>query len=892
MTKKILVVEDEPDIRLLLRMVLEANGFSVLEAGDGNRALSMLAEERPDLVVLDVMLPGLDGWGVLGAMQAGRLAPDTPVVMLSALSSEQDRLRAWEGGATDYVAKPFTREQILQAIEGALEPIPSEERRRRRDAMVDWLRRVGAEQERRRRERVEVLALRPEDPVVQLAALVESTDDAVITLTLGGQVASWNPAAERILGWKADEAIGRALAELVEPGGGEQLRELQRRVEQGERVRSVASAWTRKDGARVDLGIIAAPAVDRAGQVHAVSITGRDLTTSRWAETTFRSLLEAAPDAMVIINQAGRVQFANAQTEQLFGWRADDLIGRPVELLIPERFRERHGEHRAEYFERPRLRPMGQGLELFGRRRDGTEFPVEISLSPVETSDGILISAAIRDISARKALERAHAEAEERFRRAFESAPIGMALLDLSGQWMRVNQSLCQILGFEQVDLLARPPATIIPPAHQPLWRAAFGRVTAGRQSDFRLEQIWHGATDDVWVHVRGAAVVDEAGAPAYVIVQIEDVTARKRAEQELERTQAALIQSERLAAIGEMASRVSHELRNPLAAITNALYLLRGDLGSPVGPDIESRLALIDRETAKAADISEDLVAFARPRFPIPVPVELGPLVAEVLEVSPPPPGVDVHVSGGETLALGDRVQLAEMLTNLVTNAYDAMADGGMLRVGAVTEHSGTVITVEDSGSGLAHDLTSKVFEPFVTTKQHGTGLGLAIVRRIVDTHDGTVTIMSEPDRGTRVSVTLPNPRGRSVFVVDDESGVRTTMADVLRRAGYFVTEAEDGDVALHLLSGSTADVVVLDIGMPGRDGLGVLAELPTGPPVVVVTGEAMDEEPLRHAYGGVVAVLRKPVAPPDLLRAVAKAMCSPWPSADPIRPARSAPA
>jgi DNA-binding response OmpR family regulator len=217
-TKRILVVEDEPDIRLLLRMVLEGSGHSVIEASDGDRAVARIAEERPDLVVLDVMLPGLDGWDVLAAMQSGGLAPDTPVVMLSALSSEQDQLRAWEGGASDYVAKPFTREQILQAIEGALEPVAADERERRREAMVDWLTRVRHDQDRRRRERVEVIQHRPEDPVAQLAAFVESTDDAVITLTEAGQVTSWNPDPERDVRQDFGDVCAESVEEIIGAG--------------------------------------------------------------------------------------------------------------------------------------------------------------------------------------------------------------------------------------------------------------------------------------------------------------------------------------------------------------------------------------------------------------------------------------------------------------------------------------------------------------------------------------------------------------------------------------------------------------------------------------------------------------------------------------------------
>jgi PAS domain S-box-containing protein len=872
---RILVVEDEPDIRLLLRMVLEGNGYSVVEAADAHRALSSVSDEQPDLVVLDLMLPGLDGWGVLSELQHD-LAPEVPVVVVSALSSVRDKLRAFEGGAVDYVAKPFARETIIEAVEGALAPV--HDIHARRADQVAWLSELGAQQERARLERVEAVANSELDPVAQLAAFVEGTDDAVIGLSSLGAVTNWNPAAERILGFEAPQAVGRLLWDLVDPDGDE-LPVLCARVGEGEVVRSLTTSWRRKDGEPVDLGLIATPAIDTDGRVLGISVVARDLTTSRWADTTFRSLLEAAPDAVVIINESGRIQFTNNQTEELFDWQAGDLVGRPVEVLLPDRFRDGHGRHRADYFSRPRVRPMGQGLELFGRRRDGTEFPVEISLSPVETSDGLLISAAVRDVSDRKALEAAHAEAEERFRRAFESAPIGMALLDLDGQWMRVNQSLCQILGYEAGDLVAHPPASIVPPAHLPLWRAAFGRVASGRQPDFRLEQIWEGAAGEVWVHVRGASVLDVGGSPSYVIVQVEDVTARKRAELELERTQAALIMSERLAAIGEMASRVSHELRNPLAAITNALYLLRNDLGSSLTPAVSRRLELIERETAKAADISEDMVAFARPRSPVPVPVDLGTLFAEVIDLVPRPASVQAVVPGESVLVLGDRIQLGEMLTNLVTNAYDAMPGGGVLRLGASVERSGVVISVEDSGIGIAHSVASRIFEPFVTTKSQGTGLGLAIVQRIAESHDGSVAISSEPDQGTRVTITLPTPRGRRVFVVDHELGVRTAMAEVLRRAGYLVAEAEDGDVALHLLSEADTDAVVLDLGVPGRDGLAALAEVGEGPPVVVVTGEALDEDALRSAYGGVAAVLHRPVLEPDLLRGVAQALRFDWP-------------
>jgi signal transduction histidine kinase len=229
---------------------------------------------------------------------------------------------------------------------------------------------------------------------------------------------------------------------------------------------------------------------------------------------------------------------------------------------------------------------------------------------------------------------------------------------------------------------------------------------------------------------------------------------------EDLRAAQAALVRSERLSAVGEMASVVGHELRNPLTAVTNSHYLLRQALGDPAPAPVEKHLAMAERETAKAATLAEDLNAFVRPRDPNFATVRLGDIVDEVVEATPPPEGVALHVDAeGEVDA--DRGQIAEVLVNLVTNAYQALPDGGAVTVTASASNGTASLVVADDGEGVDPAVASRLFEPFYTTKATGTGLGLAIVRRLVEAHGGQVAMENAEPHGARVVVTLPARHG-----------------------------------------------------------------------------------------------------------------------------------
>jgi len=244
------------------------------------------------------------------------------------------------------------------------------------------------------------------DERARLAAIIESATDAIIGKDLDGTIQVWNPSAELLFGYTAAEAIGRNIAMLIPEELVEEEARIMLRIRAGERVESYESVRRRKDGSLVEVGLTVSPVRDANGEVVSASKIVNDLSHRRRMERQFRQLLESAPDAMVIADASGVIQLANSQAERMFGYAAAELIGQPVELLMPQRFRGRHPGHRKDYAGAPRVRPMGSGLELFGQRKDGSEFPIELSLSPLETDSGMLVSSAIRDISERKHAEK------------------------------------------------------------------------------------------------------------------------------------------------------------------------------------------------------------------------------------------------------------------------------------------------------------------------------------------------------------------------------------------------------------------------------------------------------------------------------------------------------
>jgi len=363
------------------------------------------------------------------------------------------------------------------------------------------------------------------------------------------------------------------------------------------------------------------------------------------SEEQFRQVVEAVPNGIVLVAGDGRIAMLNSAVEQAFGYPRDELLGQPIETLVPERYRAAHPRLRDSFTTAPRARAMGAGRELFGRRKDGSEFPVEVGLNPVETKEGPMVLAAIVDIT-----ERLKIEAE------------------------------------------------------------------------------------------------------------------RRQTDQHLQDLQSELIHVSRLSTMGQMASTLAHELNQPLTAVSSYLQGLKRLAQAELDP--ARAIDVIDRTVAQAARAGEvirrlrDFVAKGETDRQ---PENLNDVVEEAVSlamVGARQSGVILSLQFDPELppVLIDKVQIQQVVLNLVRNAIEAM-EGGERRELTIATRSGVFaeITVTDTGPGIAPEVAARLFQPFTTTKKSGMGVGLSICREIVEAHGGRITTAANTPTGTVFRVTLP---------------------------------------------------------------------------------------------------------------------------------------
>lgn len=653
----------------------------------------------------------------------------------------------------------------------------------------------------------------------------------------------------------------------------------------------------------------------------------------------FPQLFHAVPDALIVVDEAGRIAIANRQAERLFGYAEDSLAGLGVEQLIPEDARQRHRSHRHDYMQAPRIRPMeGAGMALIGQRRDGSQFPVEIALSPLETDEGPRYLASIRDVSetqrARAALVRARHDAL-----VARIGQEGVGLADGEELIARLPQLLGAALGAEAVaiaflkdkPLLEVKACFGVPTLSAGLFDASreWLQLSSGcplviddLQAKSRPLPLLGGETGSGAVvplinreYPMGVIVVRCGGRRAldhdamHLLRSIANLVVgmiqRRRTEEQLAHAQ-------RLDAIGQLTGGIAHDFNNLLTVMSGSLQLLAER--SSADPESADLIACASRSACRGAELTRKLLAFGRRQRLSPSAVSPPRLLEDLEKMLGRTLGESIRLSVDCPATIppvyADAAQLDSALVNLVLNARDAMPQGGAIHLSvrevrdeaqdAVAAHlQGSCIEfrVEDTGHGMAAETMARACEPFFTTKQagHGSGLGLSMVYGFAEQSGGQLRIKSRLGHGTRVTLTLPAtpaagdlgcapaPRileghGECVLVVEDEPEVRDIAIAFLASLGYRAVAVGDAGEALALLS-RRRDVAALftDVMLGGgMNGARLAIEARAAHPelAVLLTSGYEDAQLLEQSRTREHALLRKPYSREDLAAALRRCL------------------
>lgn len=472
------------------------------------------------------------------------------------------------------------------------------------------------------------------------------------------------------------------------------------------------------------------------------------------SENWFRLVVEAAPNAMLIVSQTGRITLVNRKAEALFGYAREDLIGMDLNLLVPHRFRAEHERHVADFFTSPEARGMGVGRELFGVRRDGTEVPIEIGLNPIETSRGRFTVASIIDISARK-------RAEQQLRLVVDAVPNAMLLVDASGRITFVNQNAEALFGYTRDELIGQPLEMLVPervrkahPQHvQDFFATPRTRpMGAGREL--------HGCRKD------GSEMMIEIGLNPIetseglcTLASIIDVTERRKHQDELHRSNAELEQFAYIA---------SHDLQEPLRMVASYTELLAQRYEGKLDARADKYIFYAVDGARRMQQLVADLLQYSRVGSqgkPL-VLVNSFDVLKRVLKVLS-----DVISSTNATIeyaqlpeVLADEVQLGQVFQNLIGNAIKfRSSEPPRIRIEAVQQDRKWMFSVRDNGIGIEMRHADRIFQMFQRLhergKYDGSGIGLAVAKRIVERHGGRISVQSEPGVGTTFFFTLLAP-------------------------------------------------------------------------------------------------------------------------------------
>src|SRR5580698_7807952 len=599
--------------------------------------------------------------------------------------------------------------------------------------------------------------------------LLEAAPDAMVVVNQSGEIVLLNVQAEKQFGYHRDELVGQPVKNIIPRGFAERL------VADGTRSAAEALAQQigtgieliarRKNGSEFPIEIMLSPLESAEGILVTAAI--RDISVRREAEKhlalmegRYRGLLEAAPDAMVVVNPRGDIVLLNVQAEKQFGYRRDELVGQKVKNIIPQGFAERLIADGLRSVEDALAQQIGTGIELIARRKNGTEFPIEIMLSPLESAEGILVTAAIRDISVRREAEKHLALMEGRYRGLLEAAPDAMVVVNQKGDIVLLNLQAEKQFGYHRDELVGQRMKNIIPAGFAERLIADALRST----EDALAQQIGTGIEitgrrkDGTEFPIEIMLSPLESAEGVLVTAAIRDITTRKVAEAHLLYKVEELNRSNE--ELGQFAYIASHDLQEPLRMVASYTQLLARRYKGRLDSDADEFITFAVDGANRMQRLIQDLLAYSRVGTKgkdLLVTSSEEALQRAILNLRGAIADSGAMVTHDPLPAvMADETQLVQLFQNLIGNAIKYQKAGTPKVHISASKNGGTkwTFSVRDNGLGIDPQYFERIFVMFQRLHKReefaGTGIGLAICKKIVERHGGTISVESQPGQGS----------------------------------------------------------------------------------------------------------------------------------------------
>jgi PAS domain S-box-containing protein len=776
------------------------------------------------------------------------------------------------------------------------------------------------------RRRDMVTEMRLQQSEARTSAILEAAVDAIITIDEKGRIESFNRAAERIFGYETREVLGRNVSMLMpDPDRSRHDSYLRNYLWSGQpriigKGREVEGL--RRDGRTfpMDLAVGEARIGGRrvfAGIVRDTSSRKRTESRLRESEARTRAILEAAVDGIVTIDERGIIQSVNPAAERIFGYRAVEMVGRNVNVLMPEPYRGQHDQYLRNYLETGQAKIIGLGREVEGQRKDGSTFPMDLAVGESVMGGERIFAGIVRDITDRKIVEERLRAADERFRVLVEGVrDYAITMLSPDGSVASWNLGAERIYGWSASEAMGAPFARFYPPEAVERGEPERALETARIVGRFE-EEGWRLRRDgnQFWAHVVITALRDDHGLMTGYARVSQDMTENKRHEDDLKRAkdlaertketaELARIESERAnLAKTKFLAAASHDLRQPVQAIfffTSVLaHKLRDHATKPVLDDLQGSLESLNILLDSLLDVSKLDAGLVTPKeTDFSVAAVLDRVIADFAPVARDK-GLELRTVPSTAIIRSDPALLARIVQNLVSNAIRYTTSGRVL-VGCRRIQGKACIQVWDTGIGIPVERMRDIFEEFTQLgnperdRNQGLGLGLAIVERLARLLSHPIQVRSKPGQGSMFSIEIPmaspgpavrHParsraraplasNGEVIVLIDDESVILKGLTMVLQSWGYQVVAATSEAEAvqqLALLKTIPAAIVAdyrLREGHTGTEAVAHIRDLYHTPiPSIIITGDTAPER-LREAETSGLSILHKPIQPPTLRR------------------------